>query len=67
MYGQTYNCWKKKGHGVVNLRDALKVSCDTFFYEMSRRLGVDRLNETAKNLGQEIKYLKIFLMRKKLG
>ena len=31
MYGQTYNCWKKKGHGVVNLRDALKVSCDTFF------------------------------------
>ena len=24
MYGQTYNCWKKKGHGVVNLRDALK-------------------------------------------
>ena len=31
MYGQTYNCWKKKGHGVVNLREALKVSCDTFF------------------------------------
>ena len=51
MYGQTYNCWKKKGHGVVNLRDALKVSCDTFFYEMSRRLGVDRLNETAKKFG----------------
>ena len=51
MYGQTYNCWKKKGHGVVNLREALKVSCDTFFYEMSRRLGVDRLNETAKKFG----------------
>ena len=51
MYGQTYNCWKKKGHGVVNLRDALKVSCDTFFYEMSRRLGVDRLNETARKFG----------------
>ena len=51
MYGQTYNCWKKKGHGIVNLREALKVSCDTFFYEMSRRLGVDRLNETAKKFG----------------
>tara|TARA_B100001057_G_scaffold87108_1_gene83038 strand:- start:1618 stop:3597 length:1980 start_codon:yes stop_codon:yes gene_type:complete len=51
MYGQTYNCWKKKGHGVVDLREALKVSCDVFFYEMSRRLGVDRLNETAKKFG----------------
>ena len=51
MYGQTYNCWKKKGHGIVNLREAIKVSCDTFFYEMSRRLGVDRLNATAKKFG----------------
>ncbi len=51
MYGQTYHCWKKRGHGVVNLRDAIKQSCDTFFYEMSRRLGVDRLNITAKRFG----------------
>ena len=51
LYGQTYHCWKKKGHGVVNLRDALKQSCDTFFYEMSRRLGVDRLNITARRFG----------------
>ena len=51
MYGQTYHCWKDTGHGIVNLRDALKVSCDTFFYEMSRRLGVDRLNLTAKKFG----------------
>ena len=51
LYGQTYHCWKKEGHGVVNLRDALKQSCDTFFYEMSRRLGVDRLNVTARRFG----------------
>ena len=51
MYGQTYHCWKDTGHGVVNLRDAMKVSCDSFFYEMSRRLGVDRLNETAQKFG----------------
>jgi len=51
LYGQTYHCWKKEGHGVVNLRDALKQSCDTFFYEMSRRLGVDRLNITARRFG----------------
>ena len=67
MYGQTYNCWKKKGHGVVNLRDALKVSCDTFFYEMSRRLGVDRLNETAKKFGLGNKVFKNIFNEEKVG
>ena len=32
MYGQTYHCWKKKGHGVVDLRNAIKQSCDSYFY-----------------------------------
>ena len=67
MYGQTYNCWKKKGHGIVNLRDALKVSCDTFFYEMSRRLGVDRLNETAKKFGLGDKVFKNVFNEEKIG
>jgi len=51
MYGQTYHCWKKKGHGTVNLRDAIKQSCDTYFYEVARKLGVDRLNVTASKFG----------------
>ncbi len=51
MYGQTYHCWKKKGHGFVSLRNAMKQSCDTYFYEIARRLGVDRLSETAKRFG----------------
>jgi penicillin-binding protein 2 len=51
MYGQTYHCWKKKGHGFVSLRNAMKQSCDTYFYEISRRLGVDKLSETAKKFG----------------
>jgi len=51
LYGQTYHCWKEKGHGVVDLKDAIKKSCDTYFYEMSRRLGVDRLNVTATRFG----------------
>jgi penicillin-binding protein 2 len=51
MYGQTYHCWKKKGHGVVNLRSAMKQSCDTYFYEVARKLGVDRLEITASNFG----------------
>ena len=51
MYGQTYHCWKKKGHGVVRLKDAMKQSCDTYFYEVARKLGVDRLKETAIKFG----------------
>jgi len=51
MYGQTYHCWKKKGHGFVSLRNAMKVSCDTYFYEIARRLGVDKLSVTAKKFG----------------
>ena len=51
MYGQTYHCWKKKGHGFVSLRNAMKQSCDSYFYEIARRLGVDKLSETAKKFG----------------
>ncbi len=51
MYGQTYHCWKKKGHGFVSLRNGMKQSCDTYFYEIARRLGVDKLSETAKKFG----------------
>ncbi len=51
MYGQTYHCWKKKGHGFVSMRNAMKQSCDTYFYEISRRLGVDKLSVTAKKFG----------------
>ncbi|MDC0615906.1 penicillin-binding protein 2 [Candidatus Pelagibacter sp.] len=51
MYGQTYHCWKKRGHGVVNLKSAMKQSCDTYFYEIARKLGVDRLRETSIKFG----------------
>ena len=51
MYGQTYHCWKKKGHGFVSLKNAMKQSCDTYFYEIARRLGVDKLSETARKFG----------------
>ena len=51
MYDQTYHCWKKKGHGFVSLRNAMKQSCDTYFYEIARKRGVDKLSETAKKFG----------------
>ena len=51
LFGEKFHCWKKKGHGVVNMRSAIKRSCDVYFYEVARKLGVDRLSETAKNFG----------------
>ena len=51
LYGQTYHCWKKEGHGFMNLRNAMKQSCDTYFYEVARKLGVDKLSVTAKKFG----------------
>ena len=60
LYGQTYHCWKEKGHGFMGLRNAIKQSCDIYFYEVARRLGVDRLSITAKNFGLGKKVLGIF-------
>ena len=51
LYGQTYHCWKEKGHGYMTLRSAIKQSCDVYFYEVARRLGVDRLSITSKKFG----------------
>ena len=66
MFGQTYHCWKKKGHGVVNLKEAMKQSCDTYFYEVARKLGVDRLQKTAIKFGLGEKVLdKNFINEKK--
>ena len=66
MYGQTYHCWKKKGHGYMDLRNAIKQSCDTYFYEAARKLGVDRLNKTGLKFGLGEKVLgKTFIDEKK--
>jgi len=67
MYGQTYHCWKKKGHGFVNLREAIKQSCDTYFYEIARKLGVDRLKETSLKFGLGEKVLKDVFENEKKG
>ncbi len=67
MYGQTYHCWKKKGHGVVNLKSAMKQSCDTYFYEIARKLGVDRLNKTAMKFGLGEKVLNEIFSNEKKG
>ena len=67
MYGQTYHCWKEKGHGVVSLKEAMKQSCDTYFYEIARKLGVDRLRETSVKFGLGDKVLNETFNNEKKG
>ena len=51
LHGERFHCWKKEGHGVVGMRTAIKKSCDVYFYEVARRLGIDRLAATAEKFG----------------
>tara|TARA_Y200000002_G_scaffold322772_1_gene283512 strand:- start:1898 stop:3829 length:1932 start_codon:yes stop_codon:yes gene_type:complete len=61
LYGEKFHCWKKKGHGPMNMRSAIQRSCDVYFYEVARLLGVDRLSETAKKFGLGKKVLDGFI------
>jgi penicillin-binding protein 2 len=47
----TYHCWRKQGHGEVNLHKALVESCDVYFYNVGKRLGVDTIAQYAKMCG----------------
>jgi len=48
---RVYRCWKKEGHGKVDIIKAVEESCDVFFYQVGQRLGVDRLAWYAKGFG----------------
>jgi penicillin-binding protein 2 len=48
---QLFHCWKKGGHGSVDLIDAIKGSCDVYFYELAKKVGIDRIAAMAKRLG----------------
>jgi penicillin-binding protein 2 len=50
FFGRRFRCWKREGHGGVSVERALKVSCDIFFYTTGGRLGVDKINEYARQL-----------------
>lgn len=46
-----FGCWQKKGHGAVSFHRALVESCDVYFYEMGKRLGIDRIYDYASRFG----------------
>jgi len=51
FYGRYFKCWKKGGHGTVDLRHAIEQSCDVYFYTVGNMVGVDRIHKWATLLG----------------
>ncbi len=50
-YGRTFHCAKKEGHGSLHLEQAIAKSCNIFFYDLGRRLGIDKIAQHAQALG----------------
>ena len=46
-----FHCWKRGGHGHVNAKESLKYSCDVYFYELSQRVGIEKIAEVARRYG----------------
>ena len=46
-----FRCWRKEGHGAMNLHDAIVQSCDVYFYKLAVALGIDRMKEFLNTIG----------------
>ncbi|MBV1885541.1 MAG: penicillin-binding protein 2 [Parvibaculaceae bacterium] len=46
-----FHCWKKRGHGAVDMHHAIMHSCDIYFYEIAKKIGIDRIEAMARRLG----------------
>lgn len=49
--GRNFHCWQRDGHGRVNLHNAIKLSCDVYFYQAALRAGPDRIAHVARQFG----------------
>jgi penicillin-binding protein 2 len=55
FYGRPFACWKKGGHGTLDLRRAIEQSCDVYFYTVANMVGIDKINKWATALGLGVK------------
>jgi len=56
VFGIRFHCWKRGGHGNINLHESLKQSCDCYYYDIAQRVGIDKMAEMARKLGLGIKH-----------
>jgi penicillin-binding protein 2 len=51
-----FHCWKRGGHGHVNLNKSLVESCDVYYYDVAQRVGIDRISDGANQFGLGIRH-----------
>jgi penicillin-binding protein 2 len=56
MGGRRFHCWKRSGHGRVNVIQSLEQSCDVFYYEVAQKVGIDKIAEMAHRLGVGVRH-----------
>jgi len=54
--GRRFHCWKRSGHGSVNLEKSLAESCDVYYYDIAQRVGIDKIAEMGKRFGLGIRH-----------
>jgi penicillin-binding protein 2 len=54
--GRKFHCWKRAGHGHVDLLNSLKQSCDVYYYDLALKVGIDKISDMAKQFGLGIKH-----------
>ncbi|MEP0210148.1 MAG: penicillin-binding protein 2 [Paracoccaceae bacterium] len=54
--GRRFHCWKRAGHGWMDLENSLKQSCDVYFYDLALKVGIDNITAMAKRFGLGVKH-----------
>ncbi|MEL6550087.1 MAG: penicillin-binding protein 2 [Pseudomonadota bacterium] len=54
--GQRFHCWKRGGHGRVDLMKSLRESCDLYYYDIAQRVGIDKMAEMARTFGIGVRH-----------
>ena len=56
LHDRRFHCWRRGGHGSMNLHNSLKQSCDVYYYEVAQRVGIDNISAMARELGIGVRH-----------
>ena len=54
--GRRFHCWKRAGHGWVDLANSLKQSCDVYYYDLALKVGIEKISAMARRFGLGVKH-----------
>ena len=54
--GRDFHCWKRAGHGHMNLHESVKQSCDVYYYDLAQKVGIDQISAMAKRFGLGVRH-----------